>query len=284
MISGAALIEHVEFLTSVGPRCARHPGAVVDTLAYLADALEGFGYSVVAQSYGSGPHQVNLLAQLTGHCADLPILEVGAHWDSVPGSPGADDNASGVAGVLEVARCLREVGPPARSVRFCLFAEEEPEPGMVGSTAHVELLAGQAVDGLIALEMIGYRSREPGSQSGMPRVPGMFSSLRVGDFVSVVADRRSDGYARAFRRGAARCAPQLRVVPVRWIGGMVKDAARSDHSPYWRSGRKGLLVTGTANLRNPHYHLATDMPQTLDYAFLTDVARAVAGTVSILAG
>ncbi|MFJ9895876.1 M20/M25/M40 family metallo-hydrolase [Streptomyces sp. NPDC091280] len=280
-ITAESAAEHVRQLTSLGPRDAHRPAAVDATLAHLTDCLASFGYKTVEERYGVGRHQTNVLATLPGQRADLPLLEIGAHWDTVPGSPGADDNASGIAGLLEIARCLQAAGPFPRGIRFCCFAEEES--GLLGSFAHVERLDKGSVDGLISLEMIGFRTTAPASQQTPLRVPLLFSPPRVGDFITVVADLRSTSYADAFTQGAAQCARGLRVFSVRRIGGLLKDASRSDHLPYWRSRRKGLLVTDTANLRNQHYHRESDTIETLDFEFLADVARAAAGAAAILA-
>lgn len=271
---------HVRKLTSFGPRCAGRPAAVEATLGYIREHLEASGYEAVEERYGEARYQTNALATLAGQDSELPLVEIGAHWDTVADSPGADDDASGVAGLLEIARCIRTAGPFNRGIRFCFFAEEES--GLLGSTAHVRRLEPGSVDGLISLEMIGYRTMMPGTQKTPLRVPFVFSPPRVGDFITAVADLRSTSYADAFTRGAAQCAQDLRVFPVRRIGGLFKDASRSDHLPYWRSRRKGLLITDTANLRNPHYHQASDSIETLDLEFLADVARAVVGAASLL--
>ncbi|MFC3574141.1 M28 family peptidase [Streptomyces yaanensis] len=283
-ITAARVGRHVEALTAAGPRWRGNAEAVLHSLRYLREELEGYGYDVREQRYGEAPHQVNLSALLPGRDSTAPLVEAGAHWDSVEGSPGADDNASGVAGVLEIARALWEAPRPRRGIRFCLFGEEEE--WMTGSTEHVARVdaAGAAVEGVIVLEMIGYRDPLPGSQRTPLRVPGVFSPPRTGDFVAVIADLRSLRFVSAMQRGSRHYVPGLRIYPVKRIGWLLRDAARSDHLPYWRSGRQGVLVTDTANLRNPHYHKATDTLATLDLAFAADVSRAVAGALAELAG
>lgn len=111
----------------------------------------------------------------------------------------------------------------------------------------------------------------------------MFSPPTTGDFIAVVGDLRSLPFANAVQRSARQYVPGLRLYPVKRLGGLLREAARSDHLPYWRSGRRGLLVTDTANLRNPNYHKATDTLGTLDLEFAAEVTRAVAGAVAQLA-
>jgi aminopeptidase YwaD len=280
-IAVEAVTDHVRRLTSFGPREAGQPAAVDATLAYLRQRLEESGYEAVEERYGDARYQTNVLATLPGQRPDLPLLEIGAHWDTVPDSAGADDNASGVAGLLEIARCLRTAGPLRRGIRFCFFAEEES--GLLGSFAHVRRIGPGSVDGLISLEMIGYRTAAAASQQTPLRVPLLFSPPRAGTFITAIANLRSTSYANAFTRGARQCSRELQIFAVPRIGGLFKDASRSDHLPYWKSHRKGLLVTDTANLRNPHYHRRSDTIETLDFEFLADVARATAAAAAILA-
>ncbi|QMU70034.1 M20/M25/M40 family metallo-hydrolase [Streptacidiphilus sp. P02-A3a] len=282
-ITPADVERHVSALTATGPRWREDEQNVQHALRHLRDELSDYGYQVVEKPYGEAPHQVNLFAVLPGRDRVAPLVEVGAHWDSVQGSPGADDNASGVAGVLETARVLHALGPRERGVRFCLFGEEEE--WMLGSRSHVADLDadGEAVEGLIVLEMIGFRDRRPGAQGSPLRIPGVFSPPTTGDFVALIADLRSLPFANAVQRSARTYVPGLRIYPIKRLGGLLRDAARSDHLPYWRTGRRGLLITDTANLRNPHYHQATDTLATLDLDFAAEVTRAVAGAVVQLA-
>lgn len=171
-ITAAGVERHITALTAGGPRWREDEENVRETLRHLREELSGYGYPVVETRYGEAPHQVNLFATLPGRDIDAPLVEVGAHWDSKQGSPGADDNASGVAGLLETARALRTLGPRQRGVRFCLFGEEEE--WMLGSREHVSDIeaGGEVVEGLIVLEMIGFRDARPGAQRSPLRIPG----------------------------------------------------------------------------------------------------------------
>lgn len=270
-VTAAGIGRHITQLTAAGPRHPRRgSAAVAASLRYLTERFTGCGYRVSVERFGPELYDVNLLAEPAGAAGPV-ALEVGAHWDTVDGSPGADDNASGLAGVLEVARVLGGSG----RVRLCAFGGEED--GLRGSMAHVERLAGAV--GAIVLEMIGYRARGPGSQ----RVPADLAALvdppPHGDFIAVVADEASVGYAEAFVAGAQAVAPDLGVYPVAAPAVILPTLARSDHLPYWSSGRRALLVTDTAEFRNPHYHLASDTIDTLDLEFAAEVTRAVVATV-----
>ena len=194
---------------------------------------------------------------------------VGAHYDSVPGTPGADDNASGVAALIAVARAIG----PREGVCFVAFDGEEC--GFVGSRALVGGLGGHRPEHVHVLEMVGYASREPGSQRNP--LPGI-EVPDVGDFLGVVG---SHGSRRILDHvlGAAggHAVPVLGLhlpdVPLERIEGISHHLLRSDHAPFWREGLPALMWTDTAEFRNPHYHRPTDTPETLDYGFLAGVAR-----------
>jgi len=202
------------------------------------------------------------------------VLLVGAHFDSVPGSPGADDNASAVAAMLACARALARTGIAERTV-FAAFNREED--GLLGSKDFVARhLAGcgYRVVSAVILEMVGYRDRRKGSQSVPPGLPVVLPD--AGDFLGVVGDARS---GRDLHRlmSCARCytseVPAVGLeVPV-GLATQYPDLLRSDHQPLWAAGIPALMWTDTSEFRNPHYHRASDNPATLDYDFLTSVAR-----------
>lgn len=275
--------EHLLQLTAHGPRHPSNPAGVSEALGYLRGCLSSYGYDVEVERYGRGSHEVNLLAALPG---EWPTLEIGAHWDTVAGSPGADDDASGVAGVLELARHFA-ADPPLRTIRFCLFGGEED--GMRGSQAHVSGLGSavpgrdRAVDGIIVLEMIGYRDTRPGAQKLPPGAveagidPARFER---GDFIAAVGDKRAgDTLIAIWSAGKEHGLP---VLPVSLPPGHHAHGARSDHHPYWLSGRMGIMITDTAEFRNPHYHQPSDTLETLDLDFAAQATRTVATAVRAL--
>jgi Zn-dependent M28 family amino/carboxypeptidase len=206
--------------------------------------------------------------------ADGPFLLLGAHYDSVPGTPGADDNASAVAVCLECARLIRR--HDIASVMIVFFNREED--GLLGSrefVAHLADQSGRSVKEAHVFEMVGYRDRAPGSQK-MPRgLPPLLAS-NVGDFLALLANRGSNAIAEDLVDLAACYVPQFPVRGLKIYFGIEKafaDLNRSDHAPFWQAGIPCIMWTDTSEFRNPHYHLASDTPETLDYDFMSEVAK-----------
>ncbi len=198
---------------------------------------------------------------------DRPIL-IGAHYDTVPGSPGADDNASGVAVLLELGRLLAE-SPAQWPIRLVAFDMEEY--GLSGSRAYAAHLKQQRqkLRLMLGLEMLGYRSSEPGSQS----YPLYSPVLRLlypdrGDFIGLIGNLRAIPELRHLSKAMRQAQAQCYWLPVPLLGWAVPDTRRSDHSPFWDRGDRAIMVTDTANLRNPNYHTASDTLDTLDLDFL----------------
>jgi hypothetical protein len=194
---------------------------------------------------------------------------IGAHYDSIPGTPGADDNASGVAALIAAARA---VGPREE---VCFVAFDGEECGFVGSRALVAELGTHRPEHVHVLEVVGYASRSPGSQRNpLPAIP----APTVGDFLAVVGTHGSRGLLdHVLATAEAHPVPAqglyLPDVPLAMIEGISHHLLRSDHAPFWRAGLPALMWTDTAEFRNPHYHRATDTPETLDYDFLAGVTR-----------
>ena len=214
----------------------------------------------------------NVIGRLGSQQND-PLIVLGAHIDSVEDTPGADDNASGVAVLLECARILSQIEMRAQ-VLFCAFNLEELD--MIGSTAFARKFktAGTRVDAMISLEMVGYTDARPGSQQ-FPVGLGRFYPDR-GDFIGVVGNWKSNAVLRKFAGGMR----EVSALPVEILSvpgkGMVIPAVRlSDHSPFWDLGYRALMVTDTSFYRNPHYHGATDTIDTLDLDFVTKVCEGV---------
>lgn len=280
------LRDHIEALTRLGPRHPSHPAAVRAALSYLTDTLEALGYQVQLVEYGPHIQNVNLIASVDPRDHHGPVMDLGAHWDTVAGSPGADDNASGVAGLLEIARELAG-DTSRRRVRFCFFGDEEDSgqypQGRGGSREHIRRREadGVEVDGAIVLEMIGFTDSRPGSQK-LPRTSadsdGSGEGDLAGDFIAAVGNERSRDYVDALVSAAQSLDPTAPVAPVVTEDGS-PDLARSDHSSFWEAGLKGVMLTDTANFRNPHYHSAADCLDTLDLAFAAQVTRVVIGAV-----
>lgn len=210
----------------------------------------------------------NVVAGYGDASTEFSIL-VGAHYDSVPRSPGADDNASAVAGMLALAKVL----PPDPRIGFVAFNREED--GLLGSADFVASLSPRQRRGSQCahiLEMIGYARQEPGSQSMPPGLPIRLSE--VGDFIGVIANRHSNHYLQDVLDTARQHVPSLPVKGLKVFLGVEKffpHLLRSDHAPFWQDQLPALMWTDTSEFRNPHYHQPSDTPDTLDYVFLSQV-------------
>jgi Zn-dependent M28 family amino/carboxypeptidase len=276
------LQRHVEQLAGrIGERNVWRPEAMTAAAGYIRKILEDAGYAVSVQPFTSHGLTVNNLeVVLPGHNAADEIIVVGAHYDSVAGSPGANDNASGVAALLELARLLAGTALP-HSVRFVAFANEEA-PFFYGDEMGSNLYAararaqGERIEAMLSLETIGYYTDQPASQ----RYPFPFSYFYpdTGNFIGFVGDlsnwrlvRRAIG---AFR--ASTAFPSEGVAAPRWT----KGVHWSDHWSFWQAGYPAIMITDTAPYRYPHYHAATDTPEKLDY---TGLARVTGGLVDVIA-
>jgi aminopeptidase YwaD len=246
-----------------GPRGLDHHASALQAAAYVASELKRTGLDVRFENVRFDRQVTpNVVADLPGTGCSDAVFVVGAHYDSVNGTAGADDNASGVAGMLELARVLA-ARPLPMTVRFVGFAYEEV--GLVGSRLMASQLAdaGTDVAGMVSLEMIGFTTTGDDAFLGVPN-----------DYLATVGDPQSDLLARVF--GAAhyeyllnRFAPAAVIDPATF-----GDVLRSDHAPFWAEGFPALLVTDTANFRNPNYHRPTDTLASLDLNFLSDATKA----------
>ncbi len=275
---------HVEVLA----RAPRIPGSGEHRAAedYIGNVLQDLGFSTQDASYfEAGFPCTNLLTQPLPVDPRLPLVIVGAHYDTVRGSPGADDNASGVAALLELARWVRphlEAAGPF-TARLQLAAYDLEEYGLIGSSIHSREVqeAGAAVRGMISLEMLGFTDRHFGSQGLPPHLVGMYPD--VGDFIGVCGNEASEELVKVVTealKGIEGLPVEFIAVPGR--GQMLPEARLSDHSSFWDRGMPALMVTDTAFFRNPHYHQRTDTPDTLDYPFLARVTAGVFAAVGRL--
>jgi Zn-dependent M28 family amino/carboxypeptidase len=280
------LKRHVEVLAGrIGERNVWHSEELAAAAGYIRDTLEGSGYEVGAQSFESqGQTLQNLEVELPGDNAPREIIIVGAHYDSIAGTPGANDNASGVAALLEIARLLAG-NTYAHSVRLVAFANEEPPffySEEMGSTVYAtrSRQRGEQIKAMLALETIGYYTDQPASQR-YP-FPFRFFYPDTGNFIGFVGNLSSRRLVRqaigAFR--AATAFPSEGVAAPGWMMGV----HWSDHWSFWQAGYPAIMITDTALFRYPHYHAATDTPEKLDYPSLARVTRGLADVVAGLAG
>jgi Zn-dependent M28 family amino/carboxypeptidase len=260
---------------------SENPAALEERAVVIEQLLGGFGLEVASQEVPfAGRAYRNLVATLPGSEPQLPMLLLGAHYDGPPGSPGADDNASGVAVLLETARLLAGIAP-RRTVKFVAFTLEEPQylgRFLIGSRHYAELARRNGEDYAVALvlESVGYCDQREGSQLLPPLV--RVAGISRGNFLAVIGNHRSRHYAEQFTQITARRAPHLPVIPYcapPLVARFIPQLFLSDHAAFWGKGYPALMLTDTVPLRNPHYHQPTDTPETLDATFLAGVALAV---------
>ena len=248
----------------------RHLSAVEN---FVEAEFESYGLDVERDFFSHLGESFYNIAVRYGGPGSRPSIIVGAHLDSVVGTPGADDNASGVAVLLEIARLLSQARLSA-PVLCCAFNLEELN--MIGSTAFARKLkaAGKKVHAMISLEMVGYTDSRPGSQK-LPLGLSRFYPDR-GDFIGVVGNRKSASVLRQFSSQMRRVTDlSVQTLSVPGNGALVPGARLSDHSPFWDLGYPALMVTDTAFFRNPNYHSPTDTLETLDVDFMARVCEGV---------
>ncbi|UJR81695.1 M20/M25/M40 family metallo-hydrolase [Sandaracinus amylolyticus] len=257
-----------------------------------ATRLESLGFEVERHDYGTG---VNVIGTRVGTTTPERRVIVGAHYDHVAGCDGADDNASGVAGALEIARVLASRSFARTLVVACW---DEEERGLIGSTAHAARArdAGETIDAAFVLEMIGYTSDAPGSQRLATGIDVLFpqaareieANESRGDFIAAIGDPASRAAIDALEAHADRIGlPFVRLdVPASVLASPVaSDLRRSDHASFWASAYPGLMLSDTANFRYDSYHCGAgpDVPANLDLDFATRVVRVtVAAAAQIL--
>ncbi len=274
-----------ELVEKFHPRDGAHPENMRRAAAWIADELRRTGASVSEPEFpAAGASYVNVVASFGPETPD--VVAVGAHYDVAGEMPGADDNASGLAGLLELADLLRGASL-GRRVELVAFANEEAPyfatPGM-GSDVYARSLvdARRRVRGMICLEMIGCFSDAPGSQK-LPFGPALkLFYPSTGDFIAVVGNVSGAGLVRTVKR-AMREASELPVCSIN-APRVVPGVDLSDHSSFWRRSLPAVMITDTAFYRNPRYHTAQDTPGTLDYARMAEVVTGVRAAAVRLAG
>ncbi|HEY8077076.1 MAG TPA: M28 family peptidase [Labilithrix sp.] len=268
-------------LAGPGARNAETRGSMERASAFVEGAFAAAGAVPKRLAYDAGGVTVaNLEATVAGGARASEIVVVGAHYDTAPGADGADDNASGVAALLALARTFAKA-TPGRTLRFVAFANEEPphfwEPTM-GSLVYARACKarGDDVVAMLSLESIGYFKDDPGSQKYPPVVRWLYPDR--GDFLGFVGDLGS----RALVRDAIRTFRASSALPSEGaaLPRFVQGVGWSDHWSFWQVGYPAIMITDTAPFRNPHYHTPGDRPDTLDYARL---ARAVTGVREVVA-
>jgi len=273
---------HVEVLAGA----PRPPGSPAHSRAalYIRSHFQHAGFAGVDEVLEEeGIVCRNLETRTLPDHSSLPLVIVGAHYDTVPGSPGADDNASAVAALLELASFLHpylQQAPDQLRARLQLIAYDLDEYGLVGSWWHARELKrrGEALRGMVSLEMLGYADRRPHSQQLPPILQGRYPD--TADFIGVVGNQDSLALVEtvtAAMQTVAGLPVQSLAVP--GDGRLISETRLSDHSSFWDQGYPALMITDTSFFRNPHYHQASDTPDTLDYPFLARVTAGVCRAV-----
>jgi Zn-dependent M28 family amino/carboxypeptidase len=238
---------------------------------YIRQQLEQWGTVETHEFQVRGKTHHNLILNLPPRSSgkgELPPILIGAHYDGVPGTPGADDNATGVAALLELAKAFA-TEPLKYPVRLVAFDMEEY--GMLGSSQYADDLRqqGQPLRLMLSLEMLGYCNATPGSQ----RYPAglQYFYPNHGNFIALIGNLSAIPDLVHLSRSIRKAGTPSEWLPVPAKGLVVPQTRLSDHSPFWDRGYRAMMVTDTAFMRNPHYHQASDTIETLDLDFLTGV-------------
>lgn len=277
------LQEHVRVLSvEIGDRSLKRPDALEQAASYIEDCFASFGYKFERQNFMLGEQSLrNIEVVLPGTARPDEVIVIGAHYDTVPGTPGADDNASAVAALLVLAQSF--AGKPLeRTIRFVAFTNEETyDYQRMGSYVYAERCRKNCDDivGMFSLEMLGVYSDEEGSQ----RYPFPFSVFypSKGNFVAFVGNTASAPFLKksiaAFR---AHCRfPSEGCNAPDWLS----DANRSDHFPFWKFNYPGVMVTDTSNFRYSLYHTTDDTIDKLDFERMARVVAGLERTFKVLA-
>ncbi|MBI5622936.1 MAG: M20/M25/M40 family metallo-hydrolase [Elusimicrobia bacterium] len=278
------LERHVRVLSHViGERSLGEYGNLVKAKDYVFSEFRSYGYEPSVQEYRAyGRTFQNLTAEKPGRTPEVVL--VGAHYDSVAGTPGADDNASGVAALLELARAFAGT-PRERTLRFAAFSTEEPpffRTSDMGSAQYAKLCRKRKdnIKAMVCLEAIGFYSDLKGSQTYPPLVHLFYPE--AGNFAAVVGDLLSGPLVRRVAEGISggSSMPVQKAALPRLVPGI----DFSDHANFWKEGYPAVMVTDTAFYRNKNYHTAEDTYEKLDYVRMAELTRGLAASLSALAG
>ena len=264
-------------------------GLAAGNLSRAAEFIEkefsSLSFKVESQAYGTYSARVkNLIVEKRGMNASKSAIIVGAHYDTVIGSPGADDNASGVAGLLELARLLRDY-PNERTIQFVAFTLEEPPyfyTAKMGSRMYAKRLKADRtrVKLMLSLEMIAYAGDDLKQAYPFPFMRIFGGYPKRGNFIGVVGNLRTRRLVKVVR-DAMRQGSHIGVESLS-APGFLPPLYLSDHASFWKYGFPALMITDTAFLRNPNYHHPTDTDETLNYDFLAEVVQGVLNAVMML--
>lgn len=270
----------------IGPRGYLQIEALNRAEEFIVSKFRRYGYTVSFQSYeADGRIYRNIYVENRGRLIPERILVIGAHYDTVMGTPGADDNASGIAGMLELARLFSEKSCD-HTIQFVAFSLEEPPffyTKKMGSYQYAKALhdSGKDLIGMICLESIGYFTDTRESQFFPTPIFKLFYPDR-GNFITLVSNLHSKGFLNqvkdAFGKGTNLPVESLSTFSI------IPGIDFSDHRSFWKFGYNAVMVTDTAFYRNPNYHGKGDTPETLDYRCMAEVVQGIKSAIGELAG
>jgi len=258
---------------------------------WVAKRFESMGYTVTLEPVpnADGSESFNVIADLTGTAAPGKIVVIGAHYDAEVKTPGADDNASGVAVMLELAARFAN-NPQPRTIRFIAFTNEEnsnsTNTGMGSLTsARNSKENNENIVAMLSLEMLGYYSDEPNSQTyPFPREMGTQLGMTLpttGDFIAIVARTNDTPLVTQLAQSMSLAGTIPNPLPIvaAPLPAQVTAIYRSDHANYWLHGYPAAMITDTSEYRNPHYHKMSDTPETLDFNRMAWVANSIESAI-----
>ena len=264
------VIERNPYYASAGHLFARE---------YIRSHFARFGEVLIHEFEVNGNIHQNLILQIAAkdHKQRSPLI-IGAHYDTVPACVGADDNGSGVAVLLELAEYF-STNPVKYPIQLIAFDMEEY--GLLGSAAYADKLKHEKkkIRLMISLEMLGYCDRTPNSQQYPAGLDKFYPN--TGDFIGLIGSIPTIPDLIHLQHHMKSVVP-CEWLPAGWRGLAIPDTRRSDHAPFWDAGYKALMVTDTANMRNPHYHKSSDRLETLDLEFLTQVCQGIIVGIAVL--
>lgn len=252
---------------------------------FIEKRFKEYGYVVESDKFNyQGKQYRNITATLNGIHSNRDWLLIGAHYDSAIESPGADDNASGIAVMLEIARVITQT-PMAKVIKFVAFTLEEPQvfdfKFIIGSRNFVKKMKklGHKYTAII-LESVGYFSEKKGSQN----LPAFIKGPDVGNFIGVVGNKKSRYLLQLFEE-AKIFVPSLNVITYKapMNGWLSVETRFSDHAPFWDAGFQAVMITDTAMFRNPYYHTPSDTPEKLNFSFMMDISKLILSVLIIKA-
>jgi hypothetical protein len=276
---------HLRALTqTIGERSVRYPENLKSTADYIQSFYKDIGIEVHREPYDYSDFKVdNVVAGISSAPQPSRRYLLGAHYDSVSGTVGADDNASAIAVQLEIARGLKALLGQENfdlAVTFVSFALEEPPAygtRYMGSRVYAKKARKEQekIDGMICLEMVGYACYETGCQH-YPFPLGFFGYPKEGNYIGIVGNFKSGGFTKALFT-AFQKNPELPVIKLKIpFNGWILPAVRlSDHASFWDQGFKAVMITDTAFFRNPHYHRPADTMEKLDYRYMAELVESL---------